>query len=80
MLTLSRRRALGFLFTASSLTAFGFTFGADLLHAATCTGAAPCNACKNCSSCAHCAKRGGKCGVCKRKPDALQRHPVKSTD
>jgi hypothetical protein len=39
----------------------------EVLHAATCTGATPCKACKNCSSCGYCAKRGGTCGVCKKK-------------
>lgn len=39
----------------------------DTLHAATCTGADPCNACRNCHSCKRCAKDGLTCGVCKRK-------------
>lgn len=34
---------------------------------ATCYGHDPCNACKNCKYCGHCAKRGGTCGVCKRR-------------
>ncbi len=42
---------------------FGYAFGPELLHAATCTGSKPCNACKNCKYCAHCAKQGGTCGV-----------------
>jgi hypothetical protein len=45
---------------------FGYAFGPELVHAATCTGSNPCNACKNCSSCAHCAKRGGTCDVWRR--------------
>lgn len=64
---ISRRRACGLVIVASCLATFGLTAGETLLHAATCTGATPCNACKNCSSCAHCAKRNGTCGVCKRK-------------
>lgn len=59
--TVSRRVALGALLTALVAAA-----APRLVHAATCTGATPCNACKNCSSCAHCSKRGGKCGVCRR--------------
>jgi len=35
-------------------------------YAATCTGAAVCKACSNCKYCGYCAKRGGKCGVCKK--------------
>ena len=31
-----------------------------VVHAATCTGARPCNACKNCKYCKHCANVGGK--------------------
>lgn len=68
MPNISRRRAFGLLIGASVLAAFGLTIGEELLHAATCTGATPCNACKNCSSCGHCAKRNGTCGVCKRRP------------
>lgn len=41
--------------------------GTDTVHAATCIGADPCNACKNCHYCGFCAKRGGTCGVCKRR-------------
>jgi hypothetical protein len=62
--TVGRRAVIGALLTA--LVAFA---APKLIHAATCTGATPCNACKNCSSCAHCAKRGGKCGVCRRSMD-----------
>jgi hypothetical protein len=39
----------------------------EVLHAATCTGSAPCNACKNCRYCKHCAKEGGTCGVCRKR-------------
>ena len=39
----------------------------DVLHAATCTGASPCNACKNCKYCKRCAKDGGTCGTCRRR-------------
>ena len=53
-------------FVGFVLTAFALRFGADVLHAATCTGANPCNACKNCSSCKRCAKEGGTCGACRR--------------
>ena len=52
-------------FAAVLVGLFGFAFGAELLHAATCTGSNPCNACKNCKYCAHCAKGGGTCGVCR---------------
>jgi hypothetical protein len=38
----------------------------ETLHAATCTGADPCNACKNCHSCKRCAKDGLTCGVCRK--------------
>ena len=56
------------------LLAFGFVglvaastpYVQVIVHAATCVGATPCNACKNCKYCGHCAKRGGKCGVCRR--------------
>ena len=48
------------------LTALGQRFVADVLHAATCTGANPCDACRNCSSCKRCAKEGGTCGVCRK--------------
>ena len=52
-----------------------FTFDFDaVVHAATCTGARPCNACKNCKYCGHCAKRGGKCGVCLRSRVVPERH------
>jgi hypothetical protein len=34
---------------------------------ATCYGNDPCRACSTCNYCGHCAKRGGTCGVCKRK-------------
>jgi hypothetical protein len=34
---------------------------------ATCTGKTPCRACKNCHYCGFCAKKGGTCGVCKRR-------------
>jgi hypothetical protein len=34
---------------------------------ATCYGYDPCRACSTCGYCGHCAKRGGTCGVCKRK-------------
>lgn len=66
MSTIPRRRALWLVFGVLGLS--GLSIREALLHAATCTGATPCNACKNCSSCGHCAKRGGTCGVCKRKP------------
>jgi hypothetical protein len=39
----------------------------DALGFATCYGADPCHACKNCKYCGFCAKRGGTCGVCKRR-------------
>jgi len=39
--------------------------------AATCTGSTPCRACKNCRYCKHCAKEGGKCGVCRRRAEAV---------
>lgn len=52
-------------FAAVLVGLFGYVFGAELLHAATCTGSNPCNACKNCKYCAHCAKGGGTCGVCR---------------
>ena len=41
--------------------------GTNTVHAATCIGADPCRACKNCHYCGFCAKRGGACGVCKRR-------------
>jgi hypothetical protein len=41
--------------------------------AATCTGATPCRACKNCRYCKHCAREGGKCGVCRRRAEAVAR-------
>lgn len=41
--------------------------GGSWTRAATCTGANPCEACKNCSSCAYCKKKGGKCGVCRKR-------------
>lgn len=53
-------------FVGLVLTALALWFGADVVHAATCTGANPCNACKNCSSCRRCAKEGGRCGVCRQ--------------
>lgn len=37
------------------------------VYAATCVGAANCRACKNCRYCKHCAKKGGTCGVCRRR-------------
>ena len=64
----SRRVLLAALTTALA----AYVFGADLVHAATCTGANPCNACRNCSSCKRCAEQGGTCGVCRR---ALQNNP-----
>jgi hypothetical protein len=41
--------------------------GAPRVLAATCYGHDDCRACKNCRYCKHCAKRGGTCGVCKRR-------------
>jgi hypothetical protein len=61
MTRLPRRVVLG-----SLIAALTYWLGADLLHAATCTGSSPCNACKNCKYCGHCAKGGGTCGVCRR--------------
>lgn len=43
------------------------TMASSAPYFATCVGADPCNACKNCRYCGHCAKRGGTCGVCKRR-------------
>lgn len=37
------------------------------VYAAKCVGAANCRACKNCRYCKHCAKKGGTCGVCRRR-------------
>lgn len=55
---------------ASLLVLLGYRYGSALVHAATCTGATPCNACKNCKYCRHCAKNGGRCGVCRRRTTA----------
>lgn len=60
---MTRRRVL----TAAIAVCLGIAQRSALVHAATCTGATPCNACKNCRSCAHCGKRGGTCGVCQKK-------------
>jgi hypothetical protein len=46
-------------------------------YAATCTGAASCKACSNCKYCGYCAKRGGKCGVC-RKSDHGHRETLRA--
>lgn len=47
--------------------AIGLPVGQPPTHsAATCVGATPCKACTNCKSCGFCAKRGGKCGTCKK--------------
>lgn len=57
------------LFLLASTTAFAAAPKRRSL--ATCTGSTPCRACKNCRYCKHCAKEGGKCGVCKRKAEAV---------
>ena len=54
------------------LIAAVLTFGlststVELASGALCVGATACRACKNCKYCAHCAKKGGTCGVCKKK-------------
>jgi hypothetical protein len=56
---------LALLTTTLTLTMFISSMGT--VHAATCVGADPCHACKNCRYCSYCAKRGGTCGVCKRR-------------
>jgi hypothetical protein len=57
------------LFLLTSTTTFAATRTRRVL--ATCTGSTPCRACKNCRYCKHCAKEGGKCGVCRRRAEAV---------
>jgi hypothetical protein len=54
-----------------STTTFAAT-RARRLAAATCTGSTPCRACTNCRYCKHCAKKGGTCGVCRRRSSEPQ--------
>ena len=65
-------------FAAVLVGLFGYAFGAELLHAATCTGSNPCNACKNCK-CARTARRGAALAECAARGSQEQRNGVLRT-